>query len=1307
MSESEAPEPEKSAPPSKPRRRRWWKRLLLGFGILLLLLVLFHRPLLHFAIVKGAEIFGERAGLKVELEIEGSLFSDVTLRNIRAEAVTEDQPLRRLRLDEIALDYRFWKLVTGKIPSFLTSAELENLELVFDSTLLPETEKPKPLPEDRKDPTLPPLPIPSRIALDTINVRVITEAGDLVVEDFRFILDESQPGVLEWKKIALPDGLTLTDVSAATDLDPGKIELRDLELMDGVALQSLVIHHASYRQRQITLDAKLALAGGEVDLMAGAFADGRQLAVLTDVQAADVKPAALPMGLGDAFDERVALEQLKLHFAGITNDPASWDATLETSLVYAADFLPGVFDVGLQARLREKKLRIAELAVTGPETTVNLTVNGEWEKAMTNLDDWDLKAELALRAKDLTRWSDLATIPMEGSAELDLTAYLEKGNLRFENRLAGEELDIIGYAAKEFGWGLTGEIRMAQLLRGGWPPIQASLNMKAVDFETMGYAADAVTLEAETKDGGKVIEVGKLQVARAEDIVEASGTVAPSNPEAEGAFTMDVDWSADIPDLKALATAALEDEPARLPVGSLKGEGRFAIDPEGMSGDVDLSGTGLGLGEFQTKSLAIKGEFTPENIELQEFRWEIDETNKFDLNANLGLGESPTFKTSSSIALPSLAVFNPLLKELGVASTLSGKAGVSVQLEGDPYDLDTYDGTTSLELDNVSFDAVKGARLNGSIRIGTGSIVIEVLKAEALDYQLEVKGRLDRQGFELQNLTLQRGDLRLATANGVLPWVMGEEGLKLHPSEPLEFVIVAEDLNIGRLLRALEQEPIASGELNLNVRLAGTPEQLTGSIRLRGRNLAAQAVSQIRPADLELDIDLGGGRLTLRTVVRQPQLQPLTLNANIPFVLADVLENGFDMNTALSAQLRLPATSLNVLTELVPLVRTADGTAALDINLAGTVAQPTLDGAVRVEMKALRVRNPLLPLITGLEINLGFTRDSLQIRQFTGELAGGPFNIGGSIEFADLTKPVLDVSVKADQILVLRNDMVTARANADVSLAGPLDAVRVSGAVGLTKGRFFKEIEILPLTLPGRPAPNQYEWDNYIVFSFPQIPDWQFDLRLGTDDPFLIRSNLARGEMVADLQLRGTGLKPLLSGDVTVQRFETTLPFSRMEFRDATLTFTPQLPLQPVVIATGIARIRDYIVRASITGRLPTPSVVFSSDPPLPEEDIVSLIATGATVSELQSGGEVLVGRAALLIFQRVARLIIPSQRGQNEDVAEFLDKLSVQIGGLDPRTGKQSASIRFRATDNIILVGDLDVEGEFRGQVKYVIRFK
>jgi hypothetical protein len=49
---------------------------------------------------------------------------------------------------------------------------------------------------------------------------------------------------------------------------------------------------------------------------------------------------------------------------------------------------------------------------------------------------------------------------------------------------------------------------------------------------------------------------------------------------------------------------------------------------------------------------------------------------------------------------------------------------------------------------------------------------------------------------------------------------------------------------------------------------------------------------------------------------------------------------------------------------------------------------------------------------------------------------------------------------------------------------------------------------------------------------------------------------------------------------------------------------------------------------------------------------------------------------------------------------------LQVDLGTVDPRTGREVATARFKVNENWILVGDIGVGGEFRGQVKYLIRF-
>src|SRR2546427_10134125 len=117
-------------------------------------------------------------------------------------------------------------------------------------------------------------------------------------------------------------------------------------------------------------------------------------------------------------------------------------------------------------------------------------------------------------------------------------------------------------------------------------------------------------------------------------------------------------------------------------------------------------------------------------------------------------------------------------------------------------------------------------------------------------------------------------------------------------------------------------------------------------------------------------------------------------------------------------------------------------------------------------------------------------------------------------------------------MLIARNDTLTMRADADVRITGPFAAATVAGNVALTNSRFLKNIDLIPIGLPGRPAPQPPA--SQPDFSFPQPPlrDWKFDVAIKTKDPVLIRGNLAVGNATSDLKLSGTGLHPGLSGNV-------------------------------------------------------------------------------------------------------------------------------------------------------------------------------
>jgi autotransporter translocation and assembly factor TamB len=401
----------------------------------------------------------------------------------------------------------------------------------------------------------------------------------------------------------------------------------------------------------------------------------------------------------------------------------------------------------------------------------------------------------------------------------------------------------------------------------------------------------------------------------------------------------------------------------------------------------------------------------------------------------------------------------------------------------------------------------------------------------------------------------------------------------------------------------------------------------------------------------------------------------------------------------------MPRSSVNFLRQFLPGITQMDGDLALDVNINGTIAQPQLSGSGDITINMARFTNTTLPSISGFHSRLTFEGNVLQFERFNGDLAGGPFSVSGQVTFPKLTEPNLDFQVKAQSVLVARNDTLTARADADIKISGPLKAATVTGNVALTNSSLLKNIDLIPIGLPGRPAPQPPT--ERPDFSVPQPPirDWKFDLAVKTKDPFMIRGNLATGGAVVDLHVTGTGLHPLLQGVVRLQDVEATLPFSRLEITSGLLYFDPSDSFNPKIDLHGTSLVRDYTVHVYVYGTSLAPEALFTSEPPLPQEEIISLLATGTTRQELVGNNSVLAGRAAMLLIQQLYRKVF--KKGEATKSNSVFDKLQVDVGTVDPRTGQQTATARYKLNEKFMLIGDLQVGGDFRGMVKYLIRFK
>jgi hypothetical protein len=301
---------------------------------------------------------------------------------------------------------------------------------------------------------------------------------------------------------------------------------------------------------------------------------------------------------------------------------------------------------------------------------------------------------------------------------------------------------------------------------------------------------------------------------------------------------------------------------------------------------------------------------------------------------------------------------------------------------------------------------------------------------------------------------------------------------------------------------------------------------------------------------------------------------------------------------------------------------------------------------------------------------------------------------------------MIDLHFVSHGDLLLRNESVTVRADSDIRVKGPLAAATVAGSVGITKSRFFKEIEILPLELPGRPAPKPPAMPTTTPsIDVPPLRDWKLALRIHTLDPFIIQGNLANGKALIDLNVGGTGKAPTLEGTVRIENFVASLPFSKLKVTNGFVYFSQDNPFVPQLNIQASSTLQDYNINVCIYGTAQDPKTVMSSEPPLPQEDIVALLATGATASNL-SNGNALAGRAAILVLQQLYHKVFKAKApaGDNES---FVSRFKVDVGGVDPRTGQQEISSRFKLSEDFYLVGDLDVGGDIRGTVRYLLHFK
>jgi autotransporter translocation and assembly factor TamB len=1284
-----------------PRRWRWW--ITRGLLVLLALVLIFHRPILFRVGYAVANHYAAKENLKIDCTLQGTIFTNLVIRNLRVVPIGPTI-FESIDVDYIRADYSLWDFARRGATEVLKNAEIRTARIILDPAKA--SLKPKIPPPDER---LRLFPIfPERLVLSDISlaIRSTTENQDFILEHFDLELDPKGPGELRATALQIPAAEPWRNISAKTSYTNKNLVISGLvfDEQNQFRLIAFDASHIAARSLEVVIDA--SLAGGTVAGSVGLSETAQSLNMKLRLVAENVSLDTLRGYIGRPPEFLAGdVQRLAIEADGAIDAPRTWTGTLQAQINNLRQENLFFDRVALTITARDGTLTLDTGEATNGANRIALKGTAQLPNHIREFGRSGARFEISGALPDLQSLTARFAQPLIGTATLTGTAEITDAVLRADVVLSGGPISYGDSSAAQ----LSATIKAAKEMpptdekKVYYADLRSQLHAEMTEVRSGENLFDSVV--ADLSIDGPTVKLERVVAVRKENTFTASGSYVL--PEELTQFrTQPAGFTVSLGAVE-LGDYWPEDSPNRI-TGPLQISGEVTVTDGKADGQINIYSSNLKFRTVTIPEISGHASISRNVVYLNDFTAKLNERDYIAGHGVFSLDAPHPYSGKLSANVADLARLKPVLAAMGNNNEIAGSLVIDWEGSGEAADFKNS-GKLKLTLEKGRYANLQALQANIDADYSPEGLNVPTifLGSDKLSFQaiLTAKDEI----LEVTKIQIDQGQAKYAAGYIALPFVWKNlgTGRPLFVADGKVLVTFqSENLDLKKLFADLGAPPLGTGLISVKLDAQGTLEQVAGRLEVHMRDLHSAEYPKLEPATFELIAQLQNDQLAFNGRLQQSKIQPVQITGNIPFDIPQMIaEKKFNEETPLTAKVVLPRSSVNFLRQFLPGITQLDGDLALDVNVNGTIAKPILSGSGDITINMARFTNTKLPSISGFQSRMEFEGDVLRFERFNGELAGGPFTVSGQVTFPKLTEPNLDFQLKGQSMLVARDDTLTARADADVRVVGPLKNATVTGSVALTNSSLLKNIDLIPIGLPGRPAPQPPSHRPDFSIPDPPIRDWKFDVAVTTKDPFLIRGNLANGGAVVELQLTGTGLHPQLQGVVRLQNVEATLPFSRLEIASGLLYFDPSDSFNPKIDLQGTSLIRDYTVHVYVYGTALAPEALFTSEPPLPQEEIISLLATGVTRQELIGNNSVLAGRAAMLLIQQLYRKTF--KKGEPTKSNSVFDRLQVDVGNVDPRTGQQTATARFKVNEQFVLVGDLGVGGDFRGMVKYLIRFK
>lgn len=282
----------------------------------------------------------------------------------------------------------------------------------------------------------------------------------------------------------------------------------------------------------------------------------------------------------------------------------------------------------------------------------------------------------------------------------------------------------------------------------------------------------------------------------------------------------------------------------------------------------------------------------------------------------------------------------------------------------------------------------------------------------------------------------------------------------------------------------------------------------------------------------------------------------------------------------------------------------AQGRADLNVSIQGTMAQPQVTGRASVANASAHYAD--FPMgLSNVNGDLVFDKSRLLFDRVHAEAGGGNLVLSGNLSYGE--GPLrYEVNVTTSQVRIRYPTGMSWLAGGTLQLSGTTTGGLVSGKVEVQRLLFAQGVDVASFfaaasqTAPGPPSTSSF------------LQNLAFDVEGQTSAGARIEWTGAHVEMDGDLRLRGTWDRPVLLGHIHLLSGEMPFRGNQFDLTRGDINFANPFRLDPVLDVELTTNISEYQVTIDFSGPASRLSLNYRSDPPLPDSDIVALLALGS-----------------------------------------------------------------------------------------------